>query len=85
MYHYRNGEKVEIGDIVRVWHGHGWMLAVVKMIIRPDSKHSIHYGCPKGGILVEEDWNGEPNPILETPDSLVNEDYQLVVRRKKYP
>ena len=59
MFHYRNGENVKVGDLVRVWHGSGWVLAVVKMIFEPNTEETRGFGCPEeGGVLIEEDWRG---------------------------
>jgi len=83
MFHYSNGEKVEPGDIIQSWFGNHWVRGVVKMVIEPGTQESIYYSCPQGGVLTEEDWNGKPNLVLQTPENRVlDEDYELIQRAK---
>ena len=63
-FFYRTGEPVRVGDRVVGVTGHR---GIVEMVIEPGSQASSDYSCPDGGILIEEDWDGRPCPILMTP------------------
>jgi hypothetical protein len=77
-FHYWTGEEVRIGDKVRTGnHKPG----IVKMVIAPGSQASKDFSCPQGGVLIEEDWDGTPSLLLETPpDAQQWEDLDFIER-----
>ena len=63
-FFYRTGEPVHVGDHVVTGNRNN---GIVEMVIEPGSQASSDYSCPDGGILIEENWDGTPGLLLETP------------------
>ena len=64
VFFYRTGDEVRVGDKVRTGNHN---LGVVKIVIEPGTRDAEDYSCPQGGVLIEEDWDGTPGLLLETP------------------
>lgn len=56
MFKYDSGEDILIGDAIVTGNGNP---GFVKLILRPGTPESQDWSCPEGGILIEEDWNGQ--------------------------
>ena len=77
-FHYFSGEVVELGDKVSdVGH-----IGSVTDIFQPDTQESIYFSCPKGGVLVISDWDGQKSSRLWTPpDGEYWEDLEFLGRK----
>jgi hypothetical protein len=74
---YSSGEEIRVGD--RVFTANEkW--GVVAMIIAPNSEESVGFDCPHGGVMIREDWDGEPNPILYTDQDSFSHDISFIGR-----
>ena len=77
MYHYYTGEEVRVGDVVRSNDRPG----TVRMVIAPGTQEAEDHGCPEGGVMIEEDWDGKPSLLILTPpDGMYWEDLDFVRR-----
>ena len=78
VFRYYRSEQVRVGDKVRTGN---YKRGIVKMVIMPSSQASEDFSCPQERVLIEEDWDGLPCLILETPpDGEHWEDIEFVER-----
>jgi hypothetical protein len=64
VFRYADGTVVMEGDRVKPPNT---SKGVILTIIQPGSSDAEAYGCPDGGILIEENWNGTPGLLLLEP------------------
>ena len=86
MFYYRSGEQVQVGDIVSVEDDMelGPFSGVVVMILEPESKESVDYGCPNGGVMIEGGLSNKKDWVLwSPPDREFWEDLNFIKRRSK--
>lgn len=56
MFKYDTGEDIRLGDLIITGNGNP---GFIKLILQPGTQESQDWSSPEGGILVEEDWNGQ--------------------------
>lgn len=79
VFHYADGAVVMEGDRVKPLNT---PKGVILIIIQPGSAEAEDYGCPDGGVLVEEDWNGTPSLLLLEPPDGKHWDELVFISRK---
>ena len=78
-FQYADGSVVMEGDRVKPPNT---PTGVILTIIQPGSAEAEDYGCPNGGVLIEEDWNGTPSLLLvEPPDGKHWEELEFISRK----
>ena len=79
IFRYRTGEIVEEGDFVKTGNDNN---GVVVAVIAPGTTDAKSYGCPDGGILIKEDWDGsESLMVMLPPDGEYWEDLDFQRRK----
>jgi hypothetical protein len=78
VFRYADGTVVMEGDRVKPPNV---LTGVILSVIQPGSSDAEAYGCPDGGVLIEENWNGTPSLLLlEPPDGEQWEDLEFISR-----
>lgn len=81
MLRYVSGEVVAIGDTVITGNGNQ---GIIEKLLYPGTEEAKAFACPEGGVLVQEDWNGDKGYLsIEIPPDRVDEEWADVkfVRR----
>ena len=67
-FYYQTGEAIRVGDEILA---ESKRPAIVTEVLVPDSKRAKDWGLPQGGVMIEEDWDGRPNPVFYSSEKWI--------------